>query len=100
MLVVGRIRLDANAGIVGLCDEVIPSLLLTEVDRILSCTELERGALHVVGRGGPADERVLPAGRALQDVPVHSPVVRAGLSRGVGRLGGLEDSHSALVQLG
>lgn len=70
-----RVGLGNEATLVRLLDKVFVALLLGEGNGVLLRLELDVGALHAVGGRLPAHERVLPAVTALQDVPVHAPVV-------------------------
>lgn len=75
------------------------TLLLAEVNGVLLGVELERGALHVVSRGGPAHQWVLPAARALENVPVDPPGGSAGLPGSGSCLVWAENAHRPLGQL-
>lgn len=48
MIVVSSVALGWDTGHLGLCDVVVPALLLAKVDCVLLGAELERSALHVV----------------------------------------------------
>lgn len=83
------VRLGDELADVGLLDKVLVALLVSEVDGLLLGLELDSVAVHEVGRGRPAHERVLPSVALGEHVPVHEPVFRcpvAGLCGGLCRL--------------
>lgn len=70
-------------------DKVLVPLLLGKTDGVLLGPEVDPGALHEIGRGLPAHQRVLPPMTLGKDIPVHAPVVTlplAGLGGGFGFL--------------
>ena len=80
------VGLGNSLALVGLLHKVLVALLVGEVDRVLLGVEVETGALHHVGTGLPAHERVLPSVALGQHVPVDAPLVAvpvAGLSGGL-----------------
>lgn len=99
MIVVSSVALGWDTGHLGLCDVVVPALLLAKVDCVLLGAELERSALHVVARRGPSHQRVLPSCGALEDIKVDTPNLGTSLTGRVGSLGRAEDSDRTLVQL-
>lgn len=62
--------------LVGLLDEILVPLLVSKVDGIFLGLELNAMAVHEVGRGLPAHERILPSVAFGKDIPVHEPVRR------------------------
>ena len=62
--------------------------------------ERHLGALHVVGRAGPAHQRVLPPAGPLERVPVDEPALRLALGRLHRRLGRRVDAHGPEAELG
>lgn len=70
------VGLGDEAALIRLLDEVLVSLLLGKGNGILLGLELDVGALHAVGGRLPSHQRVLPAVTPLQNIPVHTPVVR------------------------
>jgi hypothetical protein len=70
-----RVRLGNELANVGLLDEVLVALLVSEVDGIILRLELQAVAVHEVSRRGPSHERVLPAVALGKYVPVHEPVL-------------------------
>ena len=93
-----RIRLGHDAPLVRFLHKVLVPLLVRKVDGRLFAREVEMRALHEVGRGLPAHQRVLPSVALGEDIPVQAPVVAvpvAGLGRG---LGGAVDSAGFWIE--
>lgn len=77
----GGVCLRRDASLVRLLHEVLVALLVGEADRVFLRLEVQVRALHVVGRGLPAHQRVLPAVALGENVPVHAPAVRVPVAR-------------------
>jgi len=83
-----RVRLREDLPAIRLLDKVFISLLLRKPDGVLLALEVEMCALHEIGRGLPAHQRILPSVALGENIPVHAPLVAvpvAGLSCCLGR---------------
>lgn len=66
-----RIILGHEFSLVGFLDIVLIALFVGEIDSVLLAVELDTLALHEIGAGLPAHERVLPAVAFGEGVPIH-----------------------------
>ena len=87
-----RIRLRRNLPRIRFLHKVLISLLLREADRILLALEVHVCALHEIGRGLPAHERILPSVAFGENVPVHTPLVTVPVTRLSRGFGGAVDA--------
>ena len=67
--------LGHNLPFIGLRHEVLVALFLGKVDGVLFAFEVEMRSLEVICRRLPAHQWVLPPMAALENIPVHPPLM-------------------------